>query len=488
MNLLRGQPGFAAVRRLLESHGVPAVAIDPAARHGDPISVLAFATPERSVLIEPGGIDGFGAWLTCLDRPLAADHAKEVHAALLRTNGAGPSRWACTHLCALLLAAGRNVDTSLENTARSHDAPIPPPLEAGFAELGEHARAVAVLVDKLIPSIKQAGMGWVSRIEAAAVAPIAEMEYRGMPFDAERWRSLTAAAQQERQELEKQILGRFSAVLDTDLFGGAVLNLESDQDLKRALHATGHAVPNTRRATLAALPPPLGAELMRFRELFKIVSAYGESFLEHVANDGRIHPTFEQIGASTGRMACQRPNLQAVVKSGPHRSCFHTAENRRLVIADYSACELRILAEMSGDPVFAESFSRGEDLHARVASEVFGKPVSKTENSDLRDRAKAINFGLAYGMGVGGLARAIGSDLNTATQLLRRYFDTFPRIGSFLQDAAHQALQRGYATTMTGRRLILDVGDDHKSLAQAERIAKNMPIQGTSAECPWRPM
>jgi DNA polymerase-1 len=296
------------------------------------------------------------------------------------------------------------------------------------------------------------------------------------------WRGLTADAEAERKTLEARIRQHFGGVRDADLFGGTVLNLDSDQDLKAALHALGHAVPDVRRETVAALPPPLGDELSRYRELFKIVSAYGDSFLAHVAKDGRVHPIFEQIGASTGRMACHSPNLQAVVKGTPHRGCFHTAPGRRLVIGDYSACELRILAEMSGDPVFAEAFGRGEDLHARVASEVFGKKVSKTENPDLRERAKAINFGLAYGMGAGGLARATGSSVTQAKDLLERYFKTFPRIRAFLEHSAADALARGYARTMTGRRLYLDVGEDREARGQAERIAKNMPIQGTSAD------
>src|SRR5206468_2074032 len=99
--------------------------------------------------------------------------------------------------------------------------------------------------------------------------------------------------------------------------------------------------------------------------------------------------------------------------------------------------------EVSGDPVFAEAFARGEDLHARVASSMFGKPVSKTENAELRHRAKAVNFGLVYGMGAAGLAKAIDTDPDTARQLLERYFATFPRIKSYLDRTARDALERG---------------------------------------------
>jgi|TARA_B100001964_G_scaffold98115_1_gene109686 DNA polymerase-1 len=153
-----------------------------------------------------------------------------------------------------------------------------------------------------------------------------------------------------------------------------------------------------------------------------------------------------------------------------------------MVIGDYATCELRILAEMSRDPVFLEAFDRGEDLHARVASSLFGKPVSKTQNSDLRHRAKAVNFGLVYGMGAGGLAHTLNLPTDQARRLLDQYFRTFPRIRAFLEESAQQAIERGFAKTLAGRRLYLSPGHDEASRAQAERIAKNMPIQGTSAD------
>ncbi|MBC7794689.1 MAG: DNA polymerase I, partial [Clostridia bacterium] len=175
------------------------------------------------------------------------------------------------------------------------------------------------------------------------------------------------------------------------------------------------------------------------------------------------------------------PNLQSMVKDGPHRSCFRARSGRLLVTADYAACELRIIAELSGDPVFAEAFARGDDLHARVASAVFGKPVSKTENPELRQRAKAVNFGLAYGMGAQGLARNIDVQVDEARRILDRYFKSFPRIRSFLERSAAEGLARGFARTIAGRRLYLSP-DTLETRGSAERIAKNMPIQGTNAD------
>lgn len=483
MGLKSGEAAVTAVREILASDcPVPAVEIEPGARAGGDVNLLVVATPSAAVVVDVAATPSIGTHLAQSDKPFAADDGKRVHRALLGRTGRGPTRWACTRLSTQLLAAGRDLKTDLETVAERHGLARPPPAEQGFDAMLARCRSIAALVARMIPELHAAGMSTVSRIEAAAVAPVAEMEHRGMPFDADAWRELAGKLAHERDGVRAELLQLFAPVRDADLFGGAVLNLDSDGEVKEALGALGHPLPDMRRATVATLPEPVGPLLTRFRELTKLTSTYGEGFLEHVGPDGRIHPTFDQIGASTGRMACHAPNLQAMVKDAPHRACFHTSDERRLVIADYSACELRILAEMSGDPVFAEAFARGDDLHARVASQIFGKPVSKTENADLRERAKAVNFGLAYGMGAGGLARQIGANLSQAQELLERYFRTFPRIREFLEQNARLALSRGWATTLTGRRLAIEYGPGKASRAAAERVAKNMPIQGTSAD------
>lgn len=418
-----------------------------------------------------------------LERPLATWDAKTLQRALLSRSLGGPTRWACLRLTELLLAGGREVGPiEPEPTTRRHtDLPLPQ-AEGGLQQLGERARVFARTIAQQALGLKRDELTRVSRLEAAAVRPLAELEHRGMPFDADHWRSLDRAAQHERGELRRELMGLLGRSMAPGLFGTTAEPLDNDQELRRLLQAAGHAVTNVRRDTLAALPVPLGPTLARYRELGKLTNSYGEGFLAHVAGDGRIHATFEQIGASTGRMACHAPNLQSIVADSEHRACFRAPDGHALITADYAACELRILADLSGDPVFAEAFARGEDLHARVATAIFGKPVSKSENPELRERAKAVNFGLAYGMGAQGLARAIGADVEQARALLDRYFKTFPRIRGFLEHSAREAVARGFAATMTGRRLYLDAGASGEDRAQAERIAKNMPIQGTNAD------
>jgi DNA polymerase I len=477
MGLLTGDQARTAVAELLSGNALVAIEVDPPARHGAKPRVVAIATLDRAVLVEAAAL----ALLSQADRAFGAFEAKAVHRALFRS-GAAPGRWACVRLCEQLLLGGRDLPLTLEAIAGRYGMSAPPPAEAGLVELGERARAVARLVGAQGAAIKRDGLSRVSRLEASAVAAIGELEERGMPFDAVGWRSISTEIERERAERRKELVALLASPKDKNLFGESTLSLDNDHELKRLLHAAGHPVPDVRRATVAELPPPLGPKLARYRELTKLVTAYGESFLEHVGADGRLHPTFEQIGASTGRMACHAPNLQSIVKDAPHRRCFRAPEGKKLVIGDYATCELRILAEMSGDPVFAEAFARNEDLHSRVASRVFGKPVSKSENPELRERAKAVSFGLVYGMGAAGLARATDTDQATAEQLLARYFASFPRIKGFLEHTSSDAMSRGHAQTMTGRRLYLDPGPDRSSRSQAERIAKNMPIQGTSAD------
>lgn len=482
MALLRGTEALDRLHALMsDPKAIVAVEIDRDARHKSAPRVVAVASAESALVIDAEGTPTLGAALGEHDRPYAAVDAKRVHRSLLRRNeSALPTRWACTVISEQLLFGGR--DGSIEPDAiaiRHLGAPLPSG-DTSLNALGERARGIARLVAAQAPKLRENELVSVSKLEAAAVAPIAAMEHAGMPFDAPRWRSLDKGVRDELEQIRRDVAPLLGG--GNDLFGAAQVSLDSDAELKRALHAKGFKVENTRRETLLRfVKAPLGPLLARYRELTKLASAYGSTFLEFAHDDGRVRPTFEQIGSSTGRMACHSPNLQSMVKDAPHRSCFHVREGRMLVTADYAACELRIIAELSGDPVFAEAFARGDDLHARVASAVFGKPVSKTENADLRQRAKAVNFGLAYGMGAQGLARNIDVSVDEARRILDRYFKSFPRIRSFLERSAAEGLSRGYARTIAGRRLYLSP-DTPDSGGSAERIAKNMPIQGTNAD------
>ncbi len=342
-----------------------------------------------------------------------------------------------------------------------------------------------VLLEQM-PRLTAGALEDTARLECEAVPAFADLYYDGVFLDKQAWSKLIEEARRERDGRREEIDRHLKKVASTDLFGRVDVNLESDAELKTVLsRLLKKKVGDVNKTTLRALGHPVGEALLRYRETGKIVSAYGESFLEAIhPKTGRIHADFQQIGAPTGRVACARPNLQNIPRGSRFRRCFRAPEGRRMVTADYSGCELRILAEMSGDSAFINTFQRGGDLHAIVASEIFSTPVSKDRNPELRDRAKAINFGLAYGMGPGGLATVTGVSLAEAERLLSRYFRAYPQVKQYLDNSAGAAIERGWTQTLGGRKLFLQIGEsvEGPDLAAITRVAKNMPIQGTNAD------
>jgi DNA polymerase-1 len=486
MTLLRGSQALAAAQTF-STLGPVAVAINPQARAGGSLQLLAMGNTEVQLLIDVPATPSLGKVFAELP-VLCADAAKQVHSALLRTYGRGPQRWGCVQLCEALLQGGREAQLGAAAVAQRHGLGPLPAVDAGFTAMQAHVAALAQLLQLQGRALQRADLSEVSRLEAAAVAPVAAMELHGMPFDAPRWRTLAVQNRQEMQDLQRSLHAHLLAHLPPEkkpgptLLGPAALSLNTDAELLQALRACGLQLPNLKRRSVAALPAPWGSLLPRYRLLQKLTQSYGEAFLAHVQADGRVHPTFEQMGASTGRMACHSPNLQAMVKGTAHRKCFACPPGRSLVIADYQACELRILAEMSRDPVFLAAFARGDDLHACVATLLFGKTVSKASHPQLRDVAKVVSFGLAYGMGTGGLAQTLKIDPTRAQHLLQRYNQKFPRIAGYLTDSSQAALQQRCARTLAGRRLYLDTEAFMANPAAAQRVAKNMPIQGTNAD------
>lgn len=335
-----------------------------------------------------------------------------------------------------------------------------------------------------LPLLAADGLIKVASIEGAACWGFAEMERAGMPIDVAAWRGLIAEAERDRTAARKTLDQHFAPAVSFDLFGQSTINYDSEQEVLEALAKLGVKVASTRREALLSSGHPAAVALVEYKEHQKIVSTYGESFLAHVhPRTGRLHSSFKALGAITGRAASSEPNLQNIPAGSKFRACFRAPSGRRLITADYSAAELRILAEVSNDPVFVRTFLDGGDLHSIVAARIFGKPVSKTENPELRSRAKAINFGLAYGMGSGGLAQQIGSTVEEAEGLLERYFRAFPAIRGYLEESAHHALRRGYAETLAGRRFwFQDLTAQGADEGSRLRVAKNMPIQGSNAD------
>lgn len=437
-----------------------------------PRAVALAAGPDEALVVELDGAARaeLSAWLSRTDRVVVLDVARPQLRKLLAA-GVDVARPVC--LASLRRLAG----------GRDDDEPRLP-RDAETAR-GRAARALEGLAD-VVEALERDGLRKVARLECLVLRPFAALEHRGLPIDVAGWRALVEEARGRMRRARQEVFAALGDHVSRDLFGEPDLSLESEHEVRAVLERVlGYTLSDLSKQTLGAVDHPATGALLRYREAFKIVSTYGDAFLDHVdPRTGRIHATFLPLGASTGRVASREPNLQNLPGDERFHRCLAAPEGRALVTADYATCELRILAELSGDPRFSEAFERGEDLHSFVASRVFGVPVSKSENAHLRQQAKAINFGLVYGMGAGALAAQVGKSLDEAEALLERYFQTFPRIRRYLEDSVDRALSRGFSETVLGRKLVFDpeVVKGENARGELGRIAKNMPIQGTSAD------
>ncbi|MCA1714963.1 MAG: DNA polymerase I, partial [Gammaproteobacteria bacterium] len=210
-------------------------------------------------------------------------------------------------------------------------------------------------------------------------------------------------------------------------------------------------------------------------------------------NTGRVHTSYHQAGAATGRLASSDPNLQNIpIRSDDGRrirTAFVAPPGRRIVACDYSQIELRIMAHLSEDPALLRAFESGDDVHRATAAEVFGKPIDEVSGNERR-AAKAINFGLMYGMSAFGLARQLDIARGEAQDYIALYFSRYPGVRDYMERTRQQARDRGYVETVFGRRLTLDnIAARNQGLrAGAERAAINAPMQGTAADIIKRAM
>lgn len=227
--------------------------------------------------------------------------------------------------------------------------------------------------------------------------------------------------------------------------------------------------------------------LLQYRTLAKLKSTYCDSLLSAVAEDGRIHSTFNQTETRTGRISSLEPNLQNIpvrtAEGRIFRKFFIAKEGYTLVDADYSQIELRVLAHMANDKVMCEAFNSGADIHTSTAAQVFSLPEDMI-TPVLRSRAKAVNFGIVYGIGAFSLAKDIGVSNKEAKQYIENYLATFRGVDRFMQKTIEDAKENGYVTTVFGRRRYLPEITSSNGMLRAfgERVARNAPIQGTAAD------
>jgi DNA polymerase-1 len=253
---------------------------------------------------------------------------------------------------------------------------------------------------------------------------------------------------------------------------------------------TATGAPSTDEEVLQELAAdyPLPAKLLEHRSLSKLKSTYTDKLPQMVnPRTGRVHTSYQQAVAVTGRLSSNEPNLQNIpirtAEGRRIREAFVAPPGHVLMSADYSQIELRIMAHISEDPGLLRAFAEGQDVHKATASEVFGVPVADV-SSEQRRYAKVINFGLIYGMGAFGLASNLGIEQKAARDYIDRYFARFAGVKRYMDETKAQAAERGYVETVFGRRLYLPEirGGSGPRRAAAERQAINAPMQGTAAD------
>ena len=344
------------------------------------------------------------------------------------------------------------------------------------------------LYPRMSDAIRENGLTSLEQgVELPLLRVLFGMERIGFRTDADVLSELHARFSEAASTLETKIYeaaGEKFNILSTKQLGRILfekLGLPSGKKTK-----TGFS---TDADTLEAIAPlhPIVNDVLQYRFLMKLDSTFIEGLLKQRDANGRIHSRFMQCVTATGRISSTDPNLQNIPVRTPEgreiRKAFVPSEGNVLVGADYSQIELRLLAHISGDEGFIDAFNNGEDIHARTAAEVFHTPL-KNVTSEQRSAAKAVNFGIVYGISDFGLARNLGVSVPTAAGYIRRYFERYPKVQAYLEESVVRAKERGYAETLFGRKRPLpELSASNYNVRQfGERVAMNMPIQGTAAD------
>lgn len=364
-----------------------------------------------------------------------------------------------------------------------------------FTELGREVRsgvecaaAIYELYTLLESKIDELGMTkLMHEIEIPLSFVLAEMEERGFKIDPDGIRAYA-----------RELLVQEDALAESIWFqAGHKFNINSPKQLGEVLFdeiglpagkktKSGYS---TDADTLEELRPyhSIVPDILMYRQISKLRGTYGDTLADQADEKGRIHTSLNQAGTATGRLASSDPNLQNIPVRGEMgrelRKYFVAEDGYVLIDADYSQIELRILSELSGDENMSRAFKDGEDIHTAVASQVFGVDPDDV-TSELRRRAKAVNFGIVYGIGEFSLSKDIGTTRKNAKEYINNYLATFSGVDRFLKKTVEEAKNDGWTTTMFGRRRnIPELKSSNRNLrAFGERVAMNSPIQGSAAD------
>lgn len=336
----------------------------------------------------------------------------------------------------------------------------------------------------MVTALKKNQLVEVARLEFACVYAVASMEYAGIHLDMKLWQRLTTEIEKERDQALEHLYPYVGyPTVQLGLFETSVteaFNFNSNKQVLALLKKNGIHVEGTSRGALAGyLDHPLVKEMLLYRHAMKVLTTFLYPLPDMIhPKTGRLHPHYGQSGAYSGRMSCGNPNIQQIPRELAFRSCFTAPKGRKLVIADYSQIELRVIAQYTGDQRMIQAYKKGEDLHKLTASLILQKPLN-TITKEERQAAKAVNFGLVFGMGGQGLkayaADTYGSQMTLEeAELFRdRYFKAYQGVATW-----HGRIKRtlpGESRTLSGRKHVY-----RPDAPMAGRY--NTPIQGTAAD------
>ena len=367
------------------------------------------------------------------------------------------------------------------------DTPRP---EFTLEQLAYAAKDVEVLPSlfmKQAEQLRKLDMLEMAQLEFKLIPVICRMELRGVLIDTVEWKKVVDTATTRCEELEEEM---------KDLTGNIVFNPKSPLQVGKAFASLGFVLASTNKDTLTKiLPNPLAKAMLEYRKAVVLRDRYGEGWLAKLGSDSRIRASFRQIGAQTGRFSSANPNLQQLPRGDLLRKAFIAGEGKKLVTADYSQIEIRILAELSGDENMVDMFRSGYDIHSATAKTMFQLAELPGKDSLQRQLAKSINFGLIYGAGPDNIRQQIAEQGVVVSKaevehLIKLYFQAFPKAQRWLDKQARRAYdlidQNLDVTTRTmgGRIRTFEVKPGLSSFERGHiaRQSKNTPIQGSSAD------
>ena len=473
--------------------GVALVADDPRPRRGMPLALGVAGSDGRVVVADgPEAAVALRRLLVASGTPLVGHEVKPLlveHLAETPEAAAPPVAFD-TQVAAYLLNASLRSQAIADVAAEQLDQILPPPAElAPVARAGLEALAALAVRDPLARALDAEELDRLFReVELPLIAVLARMEAVGVSLDLDALAALDAEFGGEIDRLEQAIYADV----------GHEFNLGSPKQLEQVLFfelnlpkgrrtKTGYS---TDATVLEELRPahPMIDKLLEWRVYTKLRSTYVQALPALIAGDGRLHTTFHQAVAATGRLSSSDPNLQNIPIRTPlgrriRRAFVAGRSDLTLLAADYSQIELRILAHVSGDEHLRDAFARQADIHRETAARVLHKEPAEV-TADERSMAKMVNFGIAYGMSDFGLSTRAGISRQEAQEFINSYFATYSGISYYMLHIKEAARTRGFVTTLLGRkRSIPELEARNPSLrAAGERMAINMPIQGTAAD------